>query len=170
MSTTAESVPPVRRAHRGEIVSVAGALMLPGLMFLLKWYGVDGIPGRSALTRAENAWQALPVLRWLMLLTALATVCAPVLHLAGQSRAGDVRRILAILAPVTWILVAYRVLVSLPSPSSVVDQKLGAYLGLLSATAIAVGAFDAARALDLPRERRRRRRGRIRPGRRTAAQ
>ncbi len=43
------------------------------------------------------------------------------------------------------MLLTYRVLINLPSPSDVVDQKLGAVLGLVCAYGIAVGGFESIR-------------------------
>jgi hypothetical protein len=43
-------------------------------------------------------------------------------------------------------MLAYRVLVDLPDPSRVVDQRAGAILGLLAACAIAIGGVESTRA------------------------
>jgi hypothetical protein len=40
----------------------------------------------------------------------------------------------------------YRVLISFPSAHATLDQKLGAYLGLLATVAIALASYDAFRA------------------------
>jgi hypothetical protein len=146
-SASAPRLPP-RRVQRGELVSVAGALLLLITMFSLKWYGVDGIPGRSALSTAENAWHGLTVLRWLMLLTIIVTLGSLILH-ATQSSHGaqtDTGLAITVLGSVTAVVLIDRVLVDLPAPAAVVDQKLGAYLGVLSAITIALGGYDALRA------------------------
>jgi hypothetical protein len=56
-----------------------------------------------------------------------------------------------VLGTATAALVAYRVLIDLPKSSSVVDVKLGGYLGLAAAIGIAIGGFESIREL---RERR----------------
>ena len=127
-------------------MSACAALALLALMFTLKWYGVDGIPGHSALYRTVNAWEALSVIRWLMLATILVAVITPLVHAAaGPSRGSGA--LVAALSGITALLLAYRVLIELPDSNAVLDQKLGAYLGLLAAVAIAVGSYDAVAAI-----------------------
>jgi hypothetical protein len=142
--------PPPRRAHRGELVSAAGALALLVLMFATAWFGVDGIPGRSELVTTENAWHGMTILRWLMLLTIFVTIGSLFLHASqlGHGAETDTSTAITVLGTITAVLLAYRVLIDLPSAPSLVDQKLGAYLGLLGAIAIAIGGYDALRALQ----------------------
>jgi hypothetical protein len=149
------------RARRGELVSAIAALALLALMFLAKWFGVDGIPGRSQVSSAENAWHGLTVTRWLMLLTIFVTLASLVIHVMqrGHGAQTDTGRVIAFLGTVTAVLLTWRVLIDLPSPNSVVDQKLGAYLGLLSAYAIALGGYYSVRSgAARPASARRRRR------------
>lgn len=136
---------------RGEVISGSSALLLLILMFALKWYGVAGVPGRSgmeaATTSSENGWDALTVLRWLMLLTILVTLSSFVLHLSqrGHGAQTDTSGIITLLGAVTAACVIYRVLISLPASTEVLDQKLGAVLGVFSAVGIAIGGFDSLR-------------------------
>jgi hypothetical protein len=134
----------------GEVIAGVSALLLLVVMFATKWFGVAGIPGTSAHAQAvstENAWSGLSVVRWLMLLTIAAAGTALAVHLVSVSRStvALVRLALAALSALTALLLTYRVLIDLPSPSDVVDQKLGALLGLLCAYGIATGAFEAIR-------------------------
>jgi hypothetical protein len=141
----------VTRIHRGELISVIGALILLPVMFLLKWYGVAVAPGpaanRSALSSAENAWNGLTDVRWLMLLTIIVTIGSVVLHASQRShgRKTDTSVVVTAVAAPTAALLAYRVLVDLPSANQVVDQKIGAYVGLLAAIAIAFGGYESMR-------------------------
>jgi hypothetical protein len=138
-------------------VSAAGALVLLVLMFATAWFGVDGIPGRSEVVTTENAWHAMTLVRWLMLLTILVAIGSLFLHASQRAHGAetDTSAAIAVLGTITAVLLAYRVLIDLPSPPSVVDQKLGAYLGLLSAIAIAIGGYDALLAARRAEERRR---------------
>jgi hypothetical protein len=143
----AEATPPWR-PQRGELVSAAGAVVLLALMFLAEWYGVDGIPGRSQVSSAENAWHGLTVVRWLMLLTIVAALGSLLIH-ATQRNHGvqtETAGVVAVLGTLTAVVLTWRVLIVLPSPAAVVDQKLGAYLGVLSAYAIALGGYDSIRS------------------------
>ncbi len=143
----AQSRPP--RFRRGELISALGALVLLPVMFALKWFGLEMPPGpsaaRSAISAAENAWQGLTDLRWLMLLTIAAAFGAVLLHVSQRSHGTktDTSGVVAVLGTVTAALVIYRVLIDLPSPDQVVDQKIGAYVGLLAAVTIALGGWES---------------------------
>jgi hypothetical protein len=135
-----------RRGNQGELISLACALVLLVIMFAMKWYGVVGIPRgaeRSAGSSAENAWQGLTGLRWLLLLTILVAIGAVVLHASQRSHGAqtDSGGIVAALGTLSAALLAYRVLIELPAPSSVVDAKLGGYLGMLAAVGVALGGY-----------------------------
>jgi hypothetical protein len=136
---------PPRRVRRGELVSAVAALGLLIIMFAFAWFGVDGIPGRSEIATAENAWHGLTLLRWLMLLTIFVAIGSLFLHASQRTHGAETDTSLAItvLGALTAVALAYRVLIDLPSSASVVDQKIGAYLGLLCAIAIAIGGYDA---------------------------
>jgi hypothetical protein len=168
-----------RRAQRGKLVSAVGAVALLALMFLSEWYGVDGIPGRSEVSSAENAWHGLTVARWLMLLTIAVTLGSLVIHATQRTHGAQTETsgVVAVLGTLTAAVLTWRVLIVLPSPASVVDQKLGAYLGMLSAYVIALGGFDSIRSAPAraPLVRRPRRRvtaggGRALIGRRASKQ
>ena len=122
----------------GEVIAAVSALLLLILMFGTKWYGVAGIPGTSAHAQAvttENAWGSLSVVRWVMLLTILAAGASVLVHLVEVSRStiALIRLAVALLGSLTAVLLTWRVLIDLPSPSDVVDQKLGAVAGLVCA-------------------------------------
>ena len=136
---------------RGELISAACAIALLVLMFASAWYGVDGIPGAtstsSAAAYAEDAWHGLSVIRWPMLLTVLVAFGAVAIHVAKPPRVTVARIRLALLALSTLnaAAVIFRVLIVMPSSDRVVDQKLGAVLGLIAALGIAFGSYEAIR-------------------------
>ncbi len=139
------------RVHRGELISLCSALLLLIIMFALEWYGVDEMPGpdtaRTGLSHAENAWHALTVVRWVMVAAIAVSFGSVVVHATQRSHGvkTDTGLIVWLLGSAAAALLVYRVLIDLPSPNSVVDQKLGAYLGLLSAVGIAYGGFESMR-------------------------
>jgi len=139
------------RVHVGELVSAASALVLLAIMFATEWYGVAGVPdpsyARPAVSTAENAWNGLTDVRWVMLVTIVAAVGSVFLH-ASQREHGsktDTSRIVAALGTLTAVLLVYRVLIALPGDGRVLDQKLGAVLGLLAALGIAWGGYESVR-------------------------
>jgi hypothetical protein len=160
---------PRGRIYRGELTSALCALGLLFLMFATKWYGVAGVPdpsaARPAVSTAENAWHGLTIVRWVMLVTIVAALGSVVLHASQRSHGTRTNTSWALvtLGSLTSALLLYRVLIELPQASRVIDQKLGAFLGLMCALGIALGGFEAigeqrthARAVSLrPRHRQR---------------
>jgi hypothetical protein len=138
------------RIYTGELISFLSALMLLPIMFLLDWYGVLGLPlraRRSGITTAENAWRVLTELRWLMLLAILAGLGSVMLHVSQRKHGTktDTSLVVTAVGTLTAALVGYRVLIDLPNSSSVVDVKIGAYLGLLCTIGIAIGGYESMR-------------------------
>jgi hypothetical protein len=147
------SGPPSRatRVHVGELVSVLCALALAVDLFAASWYGVAGVPdpsaARPAISTAENGWDGLTIVRWIILATIAAALGSVILHASqrGHGTKTDTSRVVAALGCVTSVLLVYRVLIATPAPSMVIDQKLGAILGVLLALGIAGGGYESIR-------------------------
>ncbi len=141
--------PGTPRIYRGELTSALGALLLLILMFATKWYGVAGVPdpsaARPAISTAENAWDGLSLVRWVMLLCILSALGSVVLHASQRSHGTrtDTSLVILALGGLTFALLFYRVLLVLPQASKVIDQKLGAVLGLTCALAITLGGVES---------------------------
>jgi hypothetical protein len=159
------------RIRVGALVSAVSALALLVILFAMEWYGVAGVPDpsavRPAVSTAENGWNGLTVTRWVLVATIVAAIGAVVLR-ASQREHGnktDTSLIVAALGAISSVLLIYRVLIVLPAGTRVVDQKLGAFLGLMCALGIAWGGYEsireqrarvrAAGATPEPRHRRR---------------
>lgn len=141
------------RLRRGEVIAGAAAIVLLTLIFVLPWYGVSGAAARSAqqvgLPTSLDGWHALQTVRWLMLVTIAAGLALAILQ--GTQRAPALPVSFAVIATVlgalTSLALIYRVLISVPQG---LDQRAGAYLGLLSAVALTSGAFRSLREEDPP--------------------
>jgi hypothetical protein len=134
---------------RGEGLSAVSALLLLVSMFALKWYGVDGIPGRTPrLSYSVDAWDGLSVGRWVILVTIVVTIGSALLHVSqrGHGVKTDTGPVVATFGWLTAGLLIYRVLINLPAPSQIVDQKIGAVVGLACALGMALGGSEALRA------------------------
>ncbi len=147
------------RAPAGELTTALCALTLFVTLFAAKWYGVVALPrsaDRSGLQTAASAWDELALLRWLMLLCVLVTLGSVAIHVSQRSHGSQTDTSLGVAAvgTLTAGLLFVRVLVVLPAPGSVLDAKLGAYVGLLAAVGIALGGVES--VLDQRRHRRRR--------------
>jgi hypothetical protein len=171
-AASADSPPPrPPRIRVGALVSAVSALALLVVLFAMEWYGVAGVPDpsavRPAISSAENGWHGLTITRWVLLAAIVAAIGSVVLH-ASQRQHGnktDTSLIVASLGAISSALLVYRVLIVLPAGTRVVDQKLGAVLGLLCALGIAWGGYESIReqrariraAAATPGARRRRR-------------
>jgi hypothetical protein len=140
---------PPLRIHSGELISATSALLLAPIIFVLEWYGVVGLPQtrRSGITTAENAWQTLTYTRWVMLITIVVALGSVFLHMTQRSHGAktDTSVLVTVVGTITALLLIYRVLIELPNPSSVVDVKIGAFLGLLAGIGIALGGIESIR-------------------------
>ena len=137
------------RPSTGELVSAGCALALLILLVTTAWYGVAGVPdpthARPAVSGTESGWNGLSDVRWVIVLTAIVAVGAVALRISQRrhGRQTDVSRLVAALGLLCTALLVYRVLIALPSPDKVIDQKLGALLGLAFAIGIALGGHES---------------------------
>jgi hypothetical protein len=136
---------------QSELIAATGAVLLLVALLFLKWFGVGGVVGRfaprAAATGSEGAWHTLTMLRWLMVLTIVVAFLPLLVRLAGRWLGGP-RRIhtaVAAFGGLTALLLSYRVLIDLPDPNRVVDQKAGAILGVLAALVISIGGVESIR-------------------------
>jgi hypothetical protein len=139
----------ISRLRRGERVVGVGAVLLFIFMFFFKWFGVT-LPGlvgsyvnAAGISTSADAWHTMEVIRWLLVLTLLASALLVVL-------VGSDRKLQLPLSPavvtagfgaLSTIFVFYRVIIS--HPFSHAEVKVGAYLGLVSCAAIAYGGYLA---------------------------
>ncbi|MGH2857778.1 MAG: hypothetical protein ACRDMJ_09860 [Solirubrobacteraceae bacterium] len=137
------------RGRTGEVVAAAASVALLVVMVMTEWYGVAGVPdpsyARPAVSTAETGWDGLSDVRWVIVATAVVAVGSLLLH-ASQREHGvetDTGRAVAGLGLLSAALLAYRVLISLPGGGRVLDQKLGALIGLALALAVAWGGWEA---------------------------
>jgi hypothetical protein len=139
------------RLRRGELIAAGSAVVLLAVLFVLKWYGVGGAIGafaaQAGVSTSVNGWHALTILRWLMLLTIIAALVLAYLQASQRSPALPVSAsvIVSVLGGLLTILLIYRVLINEPGPDNLVDQKVGAFIGLLSAVGITYGGYESMR-------------------------
>ena len=162
-------MPPAQphRIRTGEIISALSALLLLPIMFLLEWYGTVGLPRsrRSGIETAVTAWKELSIARWILLLAIVVALGSVILHATQRSHGTKTDTSIAVFVAgaVAAVVLGYRVLINLPHPSSVVDIKIGAYLGLLATLGIALGGYDSILEERVRRGKNRRRRSGQRP-------
>jgi cytochrome bd-type quinol oxidase subunit 2 len=122
------------RLRRGELLAGAGGVLL--LVFLLAgtWYGQGA--------QARTGWEALPVLRWLLVLTIAAAFALVFTQVTRRAPAMPVTLslIVTVLGVISVLAVIYRVLINPPA-----HEQAAAYLGLISALVLAYGGYRSMR-------------------------
>ncbi len=119
--------------RRGEILAGASALALLVFVFALNWLTVGGLN--------QHGWEAIPILRWLLLVTALTAL---LLTLTQATRSGpglpvSLSTIVTVLGFLSTLLLIIRLL------TTSAGLCAGAFLGLLAVIGITVGGFDSLR-------------------------
>jgi hypothetical protein len=157
---------PAGRAPVGELTSALSAFVLLVVTFAMKWYGIVALPhsaDRAGIQGATSGWTQLTLGRWLILASVLVAIGSVALHLSQRTHGSqtDTSLIVTVIGTVTALELGYRVLVNMPAPHSVIDAKLGAYLGVVAATGVALGGYES--VLAVRRLRRAKRGGQRRP-------
>lgn len=120
----------VRTVRGGELLAGAGAVGLLAVMFLA-WFG------------ERSAWEAMPVIRVLLVGLILCALTIVVLTVTSRTAAMacSAAVITIVAGAITLLFVAYRVLVNEPGPNAAVSVDAGAYLGLLLVLVVIAGAW-----------------------------
>ena len=127
-----ETEPP--HVRRGEIIAAAGALALLIILFALHWLRSAGV--------TRDGWSAVPVLRWVIVGSALSALALTVAQATARGPALPVS--LSVIATVLSALTAVLLIIRLLTTGAAL--QLGAYLGLLAAIGMTYGAFASLRA------------------------
>jgi hypothetical protein len=141
------------RLSRTEWIAVAGGLLL-ALAVFLPWYGTSDNP--NAVIEGErgdlSAWQVHPLLRWLMLLAALAPLILAWIVLREHELSWPRGELTAVVAMAALGLVLYAGVVSRPGePRSQISLQLGWFLAVIGIVLMMVGG--AKRAAEVERAR-----------------
>jgi hypothetical protein len=141
------------RLSRTEWIAVAGGLLL-ALAVFLPWYGTSDNP--NAVIEGErgdlSAWQVHPLLRWLMLLAALAPLILAWIVLREHELSWPRGELTAVVAMAALGLVLYAGIVSRPGePRSQISLQLGWFLAVIGIVLMMVGG--AKRAAEVERAR-----------------
>jgi hypothetical protein len=118
------------RLRRGEVLAVAGAILLLVFLFAGKWYGSG--------SRSQTGWQSLTDLRWLVVVTIALAFLLAITQATRRAPAipATLSMVVTVIGLINVLALIYRVLISHPG-----HEQAGAYLALLSAIALAYGGF-----------------------------
>jgi hypothetical protein len=136
------------RLRSGEWIAGASAIALLAVFLLLPWYGYTALPHAPEIT----GWQEFTHLRWLIVVTVAAALALALLQAACQAPALPVTLsvIASVLGALTSLWLIYRVLIEVPGSHGELTQRPAAYVGLLCALVLTVGAFRSLRTEDRP--------------------
>jgi hypothetical protein len=120
------------RLRPGEWLAATAAIVLTVSLFALHWYGGP---------HPRDGWQALPVLRWVLLVTVvLVLVAVGAQARRGPALAAALDVVSLVLTSITVILLAIRL------ATTGANLGPGAFVGLAASIATTVGVFAALRA------------------------
>lgn len=118
--------------RRGELIAAPAAVALLVVLFALNWFG------------AHRGWQCLPVLRWLILVTA---GCALLLaFLQATRRAPALPVVMSVIVSALGFLTTIVLIIRLPTSAE--TPQVGAYLGVVASAGILIGGFYSLRDED----------------------
>jgi hypothetical protein len=147
----------MERLRTGEKIAGVGGVALLIIMFAFNWFSVDASAGPFEVSIAGNAWKTMEVIRWFLLLTALAGIALAVVT-ATQSEVNlpvTVSALAAGIGILTTLLLLYR-LIDPPGSGEAeqfgvdISRSLGAFLGLIACAAVAYGSWSAMQDETVP--------------------
>jgi hypothetical protein len=139
------------RLDRGEMLAALGGVLLAISLFLA-WYSLgnpnttlSGCHGPRTFGGGStncSGWSALQVIRFLLLLAALAPVVLGYIIVSGQALSWPRGELTAVVALTALTLVIFRGLIDKPGyPSGEISVSYGWFLAMLGALMILVGAI-----------------------------
>src|SRR3954452_14377969 len=143
------------RLGRGGFLAVLGGLLL-ALGVFLPWYATNP-DNRNAnvdgATGSVSAWEAHPILRWLLLAAALAPLILAWVIVRDHELSWPRGEMTAVVGMIALVLVLYVGLVDRPGdPSGQISLKYGWFVALLGIAGIILGGATRASGTERPRK------------------
>jgi hypothetical protein len=142
------------RLGTSEVIAVVGGLLL-ALGVFLAWYATSSNP-HAVLNGSRgsfSAWQALPILRWLLLAAAVAPLILAWIILREHELSWPRGELTAVVGLVAAALVLYFGMLSRPGePSGEISLQIGWFVALLGALLILFGGASRASGTERPRK------------------
>lgn len=137
----------VSRLRRGEQIAGASGIALLLIMFIFDWFTVEAAGGLGP-SFGGNAWDTMEIIRFILLITALAAIALAVIS-ATQSKVDmpvALSAITAGLGILSVVLIIFRIIS--PPDGGVGDlidvgRAIGVFLGLIAAAGVAYGGYLA---------------------------
>jgi hypothetical protein len=137
----------VSRLRRGEQIAGVSGIALLLIMFIFDWFTVEAAGGLGP-SFGGNAWDTMEIIRFILLITALAAIALAVVS-ATQSKVDmpvALSAITAGLGILSVVLIIFRIIS--PPDGGVGDlidvgRAIGVFLGLIAAAGVAYGGYLA---------------------------
>jgi len=134
---------------RGELVATIGGLLL-GVSLLLNWYSLGNRNATLNQCKGPNSsctgWSSLSVLRYLLLVGALAPAILTYIVLRGHALSWPRGELTAIVALVALTLTIFRGVLDKPgSPSGEISIGLGWWVAMIGGVGILTGSISRSR-------------------------
>jgi hypothetical protein len=133
-----------RDLDRGELIAVVGGIVL-GISLFLAWYGLGNAHAALNSCKGPNGsctgWHALTILRYFLLLTAVAPLILTYIIIRGHGLSWPRGELTAITALFALTFTVFRGIISKPgSPRSEISLNFGWFIALLGGLLILVGS------------------------------
>jgi hypothetical protein len=133
------------KLNRGELIATAGGILL-GVSVFLEWYTLGDQYATLNSCRGPNGsctgWHALDVIRFLLLLAALAPAILAYIIVRGHALSWPRGELTAVTALAALTLVLFRGVIDKPgSPPGQISVSYGWFMALLGGVLILVGAI-----------------------------
>lgn len=125
---------PPARLRRGEVLAGASGAALLVVLWAVPWFTARSAAGVDANL---DGWHALPILRWLILVTALTAVA--LLIAQATRRAPAVPVTLSVIVTALGLLSLLALVIRVPTADP--TPQVGAFLGLAGALLVVVAGF-----------------------------
>ncbi len=143
------------RLGRGELIAVAGGLLL-ALGLFLPWYETNPDNRNAVIDGARgtlSGWSVHPILHWALLAAAVAPIILAWVILRDHQLSWPRGEMTAVIGMVALVLVLYVGVIDRPgTPSGQVSLKLGWYVSVLGCALIAAGGATRASGTERPRK------------------
>jgi hypothetical protein len=134
-----------RRLDRGEVIAVAGGILLAASLFMV-WYTLGDkysvLNGCRGAKRSCSGWASLSIVRFLLLLTAIAPIILAYIIVRGHALSWPRGELTAVIALSALTFTLFRGLIDKPgSPPGQISIGYGWWVALVGGALILLGSI-----------------------------
>lgn len=134
----------LKALNRGELIAIVGGILL-GISLFVAWYTLGNQHALLNTCKGPNTkctgWEALSILRYVLLLAAVAPMILAYIILRGHALSWPRGELTAVIALVALSLTIFRGLLDRPgTPQGEIGLAIGWWIGLFAGLLILVGS------------------------------